>query len=123
MDTYKATKRVRGQSSAAFLMVDFIPSLKPALDILFEMRATVVFAEFLIILSRATAHNFSARRMVGLVVCALIFVICFDWYDGFNFFKNVLAPFVWNLGRRGKHIDSIMYVHGSSAVFPSDIGL
>lgn len=85
------------ERGASIFMVDVILALKPVLDIFFGIGAIVMFAEFLIVFRRATTYNFSAGRIVELIVCAMIFVICLDWYAGFNFFKDVLAPLVWSL--------------------------
>jgi hypothetical protein len=71
--------------------------LKPILDALFGVAAIVMFAEFLIVLRRAVQLRFTAGRLVELCVIAFIFVICLDWVAGFDFFKNTIAPIVWNI--------------------------
>nr|MDO8100186.1 hypothetical protein [Candidatus Njordarchaeota archaeon] len=78
-------------------MTDIILTLKPVLDIFFGIGAVVMFAELLIVFRRATTYNFSAGRIVELVVSSTIFVICLDWVAGFYFFKDVVAPLVWSL--------------------------
>jgi hypothetical protein len=78
-------------------MTDIILTLKPVLDIFFGIGAVVMFAEVLIVFRRAMTYNFSAGRIVELVVCSVMFVICLDWTAGFYFFKNVVAPFIWSL--------------------------
>ena len=59
--------------------------------------AIIMFAELLIVLRRAMSYNFTAGRIVQLIICAFIFVMCLDWTAGFNFFKNAMAPLVWRL--------------------------
>jgi hypothetical protein len=71
--------------------------LKPILDAAFGIAAIVMFAEFIIVLRRAVSLRFTAGRIVELCVCAFIFVICLDWVAGFNFFKNTIAPIIWNI--------------------------
>jgi hypothetical protein len=72
-------------------------TLKPILDILFGIGAIIMFAELLIVLRRAFTFNFSAARIVQIIICAFTFVMCLDWAAGFNFFKDTVAPLVWRL--------------------------
>jgi hypothetical protein len=66
--------------------------LKTILNILFGFGAVSMFAEFLIFLRRAFAFNFTAGRIVQLIVCAFILVMCLAWTAGLNSFQNTIVP-------------------------------
>jgi predicted membrane channel-forming protein YqfA (hemolysin III family) len=72
-------------------------ALKPVIDIFFGIGALLMFAELLIAIKRAIAINFSASRILTIIVYGFLFVVCLDWVTGFNFFENTVAPIVWKL--------------------------
>ena len=71
--------------------------LKPILDAIFGIASIVMFAEFIIVLRRAVTVRLTAGRVVELCICAFLFVICLDWVEGYDFFKNTIAPIVWSI--------------------------
>jgi hypothetical protein len=48
-------------------------------------------------LKRALFINFSATRILTMIVYGFLFAVCLDWVAGPYFFENTVAPFVWNL--------------------------
>ena len=72
-------------------------ALKPVIDIFFGIGALLMFAELLIAIKRALSINFSATRILAILVYGFLFAICVDWVAGFNFFENTVAPLVWQL--------------------------
>ena len=72
-------------------------ALKPVIDIFFGVGALLMFAELLIAIKRALSINFSATRILTIIVYGFLFAVCVDWVAGFYFFENTVAPLVWQL--------------------------
>jgi hypothetical protein len=72
-------------------------ALKPVIDIFFGIGALLMFGELLIAIKRALYINFSATRILTIIVYGFLFAVCVDWVAGFNFFENTVAPIVWKL--------------------------
>jgi len=70
--------------------------LKPILDAMFGIGAVVMFGEVIIVLYHTVTYRFTPRRIIELSICIFLFALCLDWVSGFNFFKNVVAPIVWD---------------------------
>ena len=72
-------------------------ALKPVIDIFFGIGALLMFAELLIAIKRALSINFSAMRILTIIVYGFLFAVCVDWVAGFYFFEDTVAPLVWQL--------------------------
>jgi hypothetical protein len=70
--------------------------LKPILDAIFGIGAVVMFGELIIVLYHAITYRFTPKCIIEVSICIFLFALCLDWVSGFNFFKNVVAPIIWN---------------------------
>nr|MDO8099872.1 hypothetical protein [Candidatus Njordarchaeota archaeon] len=70
--------------------------LKPILDAMFGIGAIVFFGEIILVLYRTVTLRFTLGRIFELSICIFLFALCLDWVSGFYFFKNIIAPIVWN---------------------------
>jgi uncharacterized membrane protein len=79
-------------------MSDFIPAaLDPIVNLVFGIAALLVFARLLLTIYHGATERFTGSVILQIGVLSFIFVICLDWVSGFNFFKDKLAPFIWNI--------------------------
>jgi hypothetical protein len=72
-------------------------AVKPVIDIFFGIGALLMFGELLLAIKRALSINFSATRILTIIVYGFLFAVCLDWVTGFYFFENTVAPLVWQL--------------------------
>lgn len=78
-------------------MSQLIPqALFPIVNLFFGIGAFFVFITLLTTIYHGAMERFTGALIIKIAVLSFIFVICLDWVSGFNFFKNVLAPFIWN---------------------------
>jgi hypothetical protein len=81
-----------------FMTTVIIPEpLKPILDFMFGVGAIILFGEIIVVLYRAVTLRFTPAHIAKLFVYGFLLAICLDWVAGFNFFKDTIAPAVWNM--------------------------
>jgi hypothetical protein len=69
MDTYKAPKETRAESSVTFFMTGVVLALKPALVIIFDIAPVAMLAEFLRMWLAQPISQPYPRRSFGFIPC------------------------------------------------------